>query len=103
MFVSGGGQGLTPGAVGGAGMAPPPSGDQQAYLQYQSEQLKQLAEENARLARQQAEKRMGNSGGGGGFGMAPTTVTAGGTSFVLDPETGMMVPVGDNAQEDLVS
>ena len=44
---------------------------------------------------------MGNSGGGG-FGMAPTTVTAGGTSFVLDPETGMMVPVGDNAQEDLV-
>ena len=54
MFVSGGGQGLTPGAVGGAaGMAPPPSGDQQAYLQYQSEQLKQLAEENARLARQQ--------------------------------------------------
>merc|ERR1719300_1193522 len=33
-----------------------------------------------------------NSRIGVGFGMAP--VTAAGSSFVLDPETGMMVPVG---------
>ena len=66
------------------------SGDQQAYLHYQQQQLKKLEEENMRIRKEQMQKRQ-QANSGGGFGMAP--VTSGGTSFVLDPETGMMVPV----------
>merc|ERR1712029_69430 len=82
-------------------MAPPASGaasgDQQAYLHYQQQQLKKLEEENMRIRKEQMEKRH-QSNSGGGFGMAP--VTAGGTSFVLDPETGMMVPVSGAGESE---
>ena len=55
------------------------------------QQLKMLEEQNMRILKEQNERRQ-QANSSGGFGMAP--VTAAGSSFVLDPETGMMVPVG---------
>ena len=89
--VGGGG-----GGGGASNQLPAGTSAQQALLEIQNQQLKKMEEQNRRIMQEKMAKRGGGSVNSS-HGFAPTRSSGGGgsskaESFVLDPETGMMIP-----------
>ena len=61
-------------------------------MQYQQQQLKVLEEQNMRIRQQQMERQRSANAGGGYSASA-----SGADGYVLDPETGMMIPSNGGA------